>query len=86
MKIEMQFFRELLSLIYQAVLIILSFFFYGVFVCIWAVTFPLYWIIRLIKSIYAKDSKVTKTVVVTGAGSGMGQMISVQYAKQNVSI
>lgn len=79
---DMQLFREILLLLYQFVIIVLSLVFYGVFLCIWGITYPLYWIARLIQSIWKTHPKETKSVVVSGAGSGMGQMICVQYAKQ----
>lgn len=78
----MKLLRELLLLIYQAIIIVLSLVFYGVFLCIWGITYPLYWIIRLVKSLWSTKKKETKSIIVSGAGSGMGQMICIQYAKK----
>lgn len=78
----MKFFREFLQFIYQGIIVCLSLFCYSLFCCIWGITYPIYWIIRLIKSLFSKQTKETKSVVITGAGSGMGQMICVQYAKK----
>lgn len=78
----MKILRELCMLIYETIIVVLSVFFYGVFLCIWGITYPLYWIIRLFKSLCKEEKKEIKSVVVSGAGSGMGQMLCVQYAKR----
>lgn len=75
------FFREFYLLIYHLVVIILSLCFFVVFLPIWAITFVLYRIARLVASLWSKSPERSKSVVITGAGSGMGQMISENYAK-----
>ena len=75
------FFRELYLLIYHLIIIVLSICFYIVFIPIWTITFFLYRIVRIFKSLCTKNMEKSKSVVITGAGSGMGQMIAEIYAK-----
>lgn len=75
------FFRELYLLVYHLVIIILSLCFFAVFIPIWTITFVLYRIVRLVKSLWTKTPERSKSIVISGAGSGMGQMIAENYAK-----
>lgn len=75
------FFRELYLLVYHLVIIILSLCFFAVFIPIWTITFVLYRVVRLITSLWSKTPERSKSIVISGAGSGMGQMIAEHYAK-----
>ena len=75
-------FREIWLFLYHLVIWILCLVSYVFFLTLSCVSFVIYRLWRVIKGLWKVKMPYSSSVVISGAGSGMGQMIAVDYAKK----